>query len=288
MRRISYHRPKTVSEACEVLAGSGPRARILAGGTALGILLKERLIDIDHLVSLDAAGLDGVAWEDGVLRVGAMATHQMLAEHPVVQAHVPVLAEVLGQVASRRIRNVATLGGNLCWAEAASDPPGLLVALDATVLVQSVRGTRLLPVGDLFRDYFTTLLAPDEVLTEVQVPGAGGAGVAYLKFTPQSKADKPVLGVTALVRRDGQVCREARVVVTAAGPRPLRLPAVDAALAGRGITDTAVVGEVAQRYAEAASPVSDTRGSEAYKRRMIAVLVRRALAEAWVRAEGGR
>jgi carbon-monoxide dehydrogenase medium subunit len=287
MTSIRYHRPRTVAEACDLLAKFGPGARILAGGTALGILMKERLVDLEHIVSLESTSLDGVAWADGVLRVGAMATHQALTDHPTVRARLPILAEVLGQVASRRIRNVATLGGNLCWAEAASDPPGLLVALDASVVVQSVRGTRHLLVRDLFADYFTTALALDEVLTEVLIPAANGAGIAYLKFAPQSRADKPVLGVTARVERDGDAWGGGRVVVTAAGPRPLSLPVVDARLRGiRGGDEDAMV-HVAEGYAAAAEPVSDTRGSAAYKRRMIGVLVRRALREAWRRA-GGR
>ena len=288
MTSLQYHRPRTVAEACDLLARCGPRARLLAGGTALGILMKERLVDLEHIVSLESTDLDGLAWADGVLRVGAMATHQTLIDHPTVRERLPALAEVLAQVASRRIRNVATLGGNLCWAEAASDPPGLLVALDASVIVQSVRGTRRLRVGDLFADYFTTALAPDELLTEALIPAAGGAGIVYLKFAPQSRADKPVLGVTARVERAGDAWVGGRVVVTAAGPRPLSLPDLDARLRGVRGCDEDAIAHVADGYAAGAEPVSDTRGSAAYKRRMIGVLVRRALRAAWTRAEGRR
>jgi carbon-monoxide dehydrogenase medium subunit len=287
MTNLAYHRPAHVDEACRLLATLGPRARLVAGGTAVAILLKEGLLDADHLIGLEALALDHVDWRGGALTIGAMTTHQALAEHPLVRAHVPVLAEVLGQVASRRVRNVATLGGNLCWAEAASDPPGLLIALGARVTAVSVRGRREVAVRDLFRDYFTTTLVADELLTDVTVPGpAAGTGVAYVKFTPQSKADKPVLAVTALARRAGARCARAAVVVGAAGPVPLTLPEVDAALVD-GPMEEAAVARVAARYAETAQPVSDTRGSEAYKRRMIQVLVRRALHEAWTRAGRG-
>lgn len=285
MKSLAYHRPTSVDEASGLLATFGPRARLVAGGTAVAIVLKEGLLDVDHLIGLERVPLAAVAWRDGALAIGAMATHQTLADHPVVHARVPVLAEVLGQVASRRVRNVATLGGNLCWAEAASDPPGLLIALDARVRVVSARGGRELPVRDLFRDYFTTTLEPDEVLTEVMVPAPPAhTGVAYIKFTPQSKADKPVLAVTALVRRAGAHCVGATVVVGAAGPVPVTLPDADAALSG-GEMDEAVVADVAARYADAVQPVADGRGSEAYKRRMVGVLVRRALGQAWARAE---
>ena len=259
---------------------------MVAGGTAVAILLKEGLLDVDHLVSLDRMALDQVRWHDGVLTIGAMATHEALAAHPLVRAHVPALAQVLGQVASRRIRNVATLGGNLCWAEPASDPPGLLIALGARVAVAGTNGRRQLAVRELFQDYFTTTLAPDEVLTEVDVPAPpADAGIAYLKFTPQSRADKPVLAVTALLRRAGDRCAGAAVVVGAAGPVPLALPDADAQLEGAR-PDDELVERVAERYATAAQPVSDTRGSEDYKRAMIRVLVRRAVRQAWARAGG--
>ncbi len=284
MRTFAYHRPESLEEACGLLARLGRAARPMAGGTALTILLKEGLLDADQIVSLERVPLAGVSWSAPVLTVGAMVTHQALVDHPVVRTRVPVLAEVLAQVASRRIRNVATIGGNLCWAEAASDPPGLLVALDAQVVARSVRGDRRVAVRDLFRDYFTTTLAPDEVLTEVDVPApAADAGVAYIKFTPQSFADKPVLAVTAVVRRQDGVCAEARVVVAGAGPIPLALPAATADLRGQPLAAPGV-GRVAERYAEAARPVSDTRGSAAYKRQMIRVLVGRALRQAWARA----
>jgi aerobic carbon-monoxide dehydrogenase medium subunit len=287
VRTLDYHRPASVDETCALLATLGPRARLVAGGTAVAILLKEGLLDAEHLVSLERVPLDGVAWRGGALVIGAMVTHQVLADHPLVRAHVPILAEVFGQVASRRIRNVATVGGNLCWAEAASDPPGLLIALGARVTANRAGGRRQLAVRELFRDYFTTALAPDEILTEIEVPAPPpDAGVAYLKFTPQSKADKPVLAVTALARRVDGRCAQAAIVVGAAGPVPLGLPEVDATLAGTALED-ALIQRVAARYAEAARPVSDTRGSEGYKRRMIRVLVARALRQAWTRAGEG-
>ena len=284
MTSVAYHRPETVDDACAVLADHGPRARLVAGGTAVAILLKEGLLDVDHLVSLDALALHGVRGGDGAVVVGAMVTHQALAEHPLVRERLPALREVLLQVASRRIRNVATIGGNLCWAEAASDPPGLLMALGARVTVTSVRGRRQLAVRDLFHDYFTTTLGPDEVVTEVEVPvPPADAGVAYVKFTPHSKADKPVLAVTALVRRTGERCLGGAVVVGAAGPVPLLLPDADTALRDGGMRDDAI-DALGRAYAAAAAPVSDTRGSEAYKRRMIRVLVGRAVRQAWSRA----
>jgi carbon-monoxide dehydrogenase medium subunit len=284
MKDLEYHRPAAVDEACGLLATLGPRARVVAGGTAVAILLKEGLLDVDHLIGLERLPLDRVAWRDGALTVGATTTHQTLAEHPLVRARLPVLAEVLGQVASRRVRNVATLGGNLCWAEAASDPPGLLIALGARVTAVSVRGRREVSVRDLFQDYFTTTLAADELLTDVVVPAPpADTGVAYVKFTPQSKADKPVLAVTALARRVDGRCTGAAIVVGAAGPVPVALPDVDAWLVGAGM-DAAALERVAARYAEVARPVSDPRGSESYKRRMIRVLVRRAMEQAWARA----
>jgi carbon-monoxide dehydrogenase medium subunit len=162
------------------------------------------------------------------------------------------------------------------------------MALGARVTATSTRGRREIAVRELFTDYFTTTLAPDELLTEVSIPvPPADAGIAYIKFTPQSKADKPVLAVTALVRRADGRCVDAAVVVGAAGPVPVALPEADAELRG-GALDDAALARLGGRYAEAAQPVSDTRGSEAYKRRMIGVLIGRAMRQAWARAGAAR
>ncbi len=284
MRIVDYHLPATFDEVFELLTQYGPEARVVAGGTALTILLKEGLIDAVRLVSLERLGLEYVSWRDGALHVGAMTRLQMLADHPLVHERIPILAEVLNQVASRRIRNVATLGGNICWAEPASDPPGVLMLLDAEATIMSKRGERRLAIGDLFRDYYTTVLESDEVLSGFRIPPpTRDSGVAYIKFTPQSKADKPALGVAASVRAEKGVCVDPRVIVSAAGPTPLTLPKADSAFQGQPIDSRAVEG-LADQYAEAAQPVSDSRGSETYKRDMIRVLVRRAMQRAWARA----
>lgn len=286
MNAFDYHAPATVEEACALLGRHGEDARVLAGGTALAIALKEGLLSLGHVVSLERLPLRQVAWHDDGLHVGAMVTLQELMEHESVGARLPALREVLSQVASRRIRNVATLGGNLCWAEPATDPPGILTVLGADVEAASARGTRRVPVRDLFVDYFTTALEPDEILTGVRIPPPPPrAGIAYLKFTPQSKADKPVLGVTALVRpTDVRTVAELRVVVGAASPVPLALPAADAAMRGAGPDDDAALRRLAGEYMQAAKPPSDGRGSEGYKREMIGVLIRRAVREAWRRS----
>jgi carbon-monoxide dehydrogenase medium subunit len=286
MKIVDYHQPATFAEVSELLTRYGAEARIMGGGTALTILLKEGLIDSVRLVSLERMGLDSVAWKDGALHVGAMTSLQALADHPLVHAHLPILSEVLHQVASRRIRNVATLGGNICWAEPASDPPGILMLVEAEATIMSGRGERRLTMRDLFRDYYTTALEPDEVLTSVRIPPPRkDTGLAYIKFTPQSKADKPVLGVAASIRVERGACAEARVVVSAAGPTPLSMPEADATICGQSVESRAVE-ELGNQYAEAAQPMSDSRGSEDYKRDMVRVLVRRALRRAWTQVQG--
>ncbi len=285
MKILDYHQPATVDEASDLLAQYGSEIRIMAGGTALTILLKEGLVDGVRLMSLERLGLDTVSWHDGALEVGAMTSLQIIADHPLVLKRLSFLAEVLNQVASRRIRNVATLGGNICWAEPASDPPGVLTLLGAEATIRNRHGERRVAMRHLFRDYFTTALEPDELLTAIRIPPLPpGAGVSYIKFTPQSKADKPVLGVAALaLPAEDKLCREARVVVSAAGPTPLSLPEADAEMQGRDVESDAVE-KLAERYAEAAQPAADSRGSEKYKRDMIRVMVRRALRKAWARA----
>lgn len=277
MPDLLLHQPHSLDEACATLARYDGEARAIAGGTALVLMLRQGLLAPPALVRLDTIpGLDAIAEVDGMLRLGALATLSAVAASPLVRARVPVLAAACALVGNVRVRNAATLGGNLCEADYASDPPGVLVALDARVSIHGPRGVRELPVAALVRDFYETALAPDELVTEVRVPLPAPTGV-YLKYVTRSAEDRPCVGVTALVRRaaEGQLA-EARVAVGAVAGRPLRLPAAEA-LARGAAPDEALFRAIGEAYAAAVEPVSDARGSAAYRRQMVAVFVRRAL-----------
>jgi carbon-monoxide dehydrogenase medium subunit len=224
-----------------------------------------------------------------VLRLGALTTLRAVAEAPLVRERVPLLAGACALVGNVRVRNAATVGGNLCEADYASDPPAVLVALDARVRVHGGGGEREVPVADLIADFYENTLGPDEIVTDVLVPipPAGTHGV-YLKYVTRSSEDRPCVGAAALVRQDadGRLA-DVRVAVGAVAGQPLRLPTVEAQARGQVPSET-LFRELGEQYADAVEPVSDARGSATYRKRMVAVFVRRALHDALAGRVGAR
>jgi carbon-monoxide dehydrogenase medium subunit len=237
-------------------------ATVLAGGTFLGILINQGLLALSAFLSLARVpGLADIAVAGGELRLGALVTHRAVELSPVVRDGWPGLASTFATVASPRVRNQATVGGVLADADYASDPPAMLAALGARVVVASVRGEREVPVDELIVGHYETTLAPDELIAAVRVPG-GEHRAVYRKFRSRSHEDRPCVGV-AVVRRPNLT----RVVVGAVAHRPQLFPELcDGAPA-----------EIGSAYAEAIEPIADVRGSAEYRRRVIAVEVRRAL-----------
>jgi carbon-monoxide dehydrogenase medium subunit len=255
--------PRSLDEALALRGEHGDEATVVAGGTFLGILLNQRLIEPARLLSLHAVpGLDGIA-ANGCLELGAMTRHRAVERSAAVQAGWPALALAFSLVASPRVRNQATVGGVLADGDYASDPPAMFVALGAVAVVRSVRGEREVPVAELIVGHYETTLQPDELIVAVRVPG-GTERAVYRKFRSRSREDRPCVCVAAARCGGGEL----RVVVGAVSGRPQLFPELcrdgDAA-------------EIGRRYAEAIEPISDLRGSAAYRRRVIAVEVRRAL-----------
>lgn len=169
-----YHQPTDLDGAITALALHGAEAAPIAGGTELLLLMKLGLAELGHLVNLKRiAGLDGIEAQDGMLRIGALASHARIAASPIVRAHLPALSELCGTIANARVRASGTLGGNLCFAEPRADPPVLLAALGAEVELVSASGVRRLPVDEFILAPMTTALEPAEILREIAVPLAG-------------------------------------------------------------------------------------------------------------------
>lgn len=263
--------PVTLEEAIALRGERGDDATVLAGGTFLAILMNQDLIAPEALLSLGGVGgIDYVEEVEGELRLGAMARHRDVERSAVVREGWPVLALAFSLVASPRVRNQATVGGVLADADYASDPPAVLAALGARVVLRSGRGTRTVSIGELILGFYETCIEPDEILVEVCVPPCPARAV-YRKFRSRSSEDRPCVAVAA-ARGDSGL----RVVVGAVSDRPRELP--DAlALAGNGAPGPSEAAEIARRYAREIDPLDDSRGSSAYRRRIIEVEVRRAL-----------
>ncbi|SIQ12563.1 xanthine dehydrogenase family protein subunit M [Pseudacidovorax sp. RU35E] len=281
MREFDYLEPASVEEASRMLADVGEDARVIAGGTALMLAMRQRMLAPTHLISVARIErLRGIGFETGHgLRIGALARHSDIARSPLVQAHAPVLASMAARVANPQVRNQGTLGGNLCYADPSTDPPGCLMALDARVVLGSARGERVLIMEEFLVDYYVTALEPDELVLEIRVPLQlpGSEGV-YTRFLRTAAEHRPLASVALVVRRDGALCHEARLAIGASVPIPARMRRAEAFLAGRRIT-AAVAAEAADIVAQDIAPVSDLRGSAEHRREMVRAMTRRTVAE---------
>ena len=278
MRRFELLEPRTIDDACGLLADHED-AKVIAGGTALLILIKQGVYLPTTLVNLKKVrGASEISYAPGTgLRIGALATIHEVETAAAVRDHYPALANACHQVANIRIRNLATIGGNLAHADYQSDPPSALVGLGASVELTSTGGTRQAPLEEFLLGSYETAIEPGEVLSAVIVPPPEpGVRGAYLKFTTRSSEDRPCAGITALVRMREGACEEARLVVGAVSAAPVRVRAAEDLARGSGLSPDVLDG-MADAAAEAVDPVEDLRGSADYKRHLVRVLARRAV-----------
>jgi len=283
MPNIKLLKPTSLDEALSHLSAKSDETKIISGGTALVIMLKNRLIAPATLLSL--AGLQelrGIRHEPGIgLRIGALATIREAETSLVIRERQPILAQTFGKVGNIRVRHAATVGGNLSEADYASDPPCVLVALRARAKARSARAEREIPLTDFFKGFYETALAPDEILTELIVPDAlPETRAAYVKYVSRSSEDRPCVGMAAVVENqaDGS-CKSLRLVAGAVAETPQEIASAEALAGGKRLTDT-VIDEIADAYSSAIEPLSDLRGSAWYRKQIIRVMARRAMQQA--------
>jgi carbon-monoxide dehydrogenase medium subunit len=243
-------------------------------------MMKQRLVRPSCLVSLRSVrGLNSIELRDGGLRIGGLATHREVETSSLVRRRFPMLAETYHHVATIRVRNMATVGGGLAHADPNQDPPPALIALAATAKATSANGSRVISLDAFFTDYYETVLKPDEIVTEVFVPKlpAHSAG-AYLKFLPRTADDYATVSAAIVLTLDksNKVVSDVRIALGSVGTTPIRATAAEAVLRGQPVRAEAFA-EAGEKAKEAVDPISDFRGSAAYKREMAGVFVRRAL-----------
>ena len=281
MRPFDYVEPETLEEALEILAGDPDDTLVMAGGTSVVILMKQDLLRPARVLGLRRiAPLREISASGGGLVLGALATHGALARSEPVRRHASALASTFAAVATVRIREQATLGGNLAHADPAQDPPVTLLALDGVAIARSRFGERRIPLDALFADIFETSLEPGELLLRVELPALpAGARATYKKFLPATFDDYATVSVAAVVATDGAgACTHARIALGGAGPVPMRAHEAERSLIGHQLDDAAIR-EAAALAAAATDPIDDLRGSADYKRAMAGVWTERALRE---------
>lgn len=277
---LKFVQPESHAETLEALTRYGDEAKIIAGGTAVVLMLQQRLIAPEVLVSLGRVpGLDYIETKPDGIHVGPLTSLRDVSLSSLVQQHYPALAYACGEVGNVRIQNQATLGGNLAEADYASDPPAVLLALDASVAIGSSSGSRIVPLADFFLGFYTTVLEPDEMVSEVTIPSLGpDTRMTYLKYKSRSSEDRPCAGVAVVAAFEDGVCTDLRVAVGAACEVPNRLPEFETMAQGQPLSDE-LIAEIAEGYAANIETLDDLRGSAWYRTQMVKVHVRRALME---------
>jgi aerobic carbon-monoxide dehydrogenase medium subunit len=284
-RAFHYHRAASLKEAVTMLSQLGDDAKLLAGGQSLIPLMKLRFANPGHLVDLNfISGTSHIKEEVGGLSFGALTRHAEI-ETSVLAAKIPILHDCAAGIADVQVRNRGTIGGSLAEADPSGDWAVVLMTLATEVRCLGTNGERTVPLGEFVKDAYTTALAHDELVTEVRVKtppkGSGGAYIAFKRSAPVY----PTASAAAQLTMDGDVCKDAAIVLGCVGLTAIKVPDAEAALRGHSITDKTIKAAM-EAASAAADPQTDMRGSADYKRTLVAALVKRALDAALRRARG--
>jgi CO/xanthine dehydrogenase FAD-binding subunit len=284
IRAFEYYAAKDLRDALEKMDEWGPQAKILAGGTDLVPALKKKKIQPHFVISLHKLReLDYVRKTDSQIRIGAMARHGDLARNIILKTHCSILANAVSLIGSWQIRNVATIGGNLCTASPAADSAGPLLALEARAVIVGLDGEKEIPLASFFKGPGETALQPNQLLKEIVIdlPKTRSAG-CYLKLMRKKAVDLSLVGVAFQAELDESETRLGRVAIGLGGVAPTPIRARDAEQGLVGLTYREIMKrapEAAHRAVEATRPISDVRASASYRRAVVEAYVQRAIEE---------
>jgi CO/xanthine dehydrogenase FAD-binding subunit len=286
--RFDYIVPKTLDEALKALNEHKGSAKLLAGGTDLVPQLKKRELKTPgYVIDLKGiSGLDGISYDAEGLQIGPLATISSIAQSPEVQERYPMLVQAALGMASPQVRNRGTFAGNICNAVPSADSAPSLLALNATIMIKSIRGERTISIDQFFTGPRKTMLAADEMLVGITVPKPlpASRGV-YLKLSPRHSMDLAIVGVAAVGISENGVCKDIRIALGAVAPTPIRAPMAEAILQGKPITSV-LINEAAKNAITQCSPIDDHRASQEYRCDMVYVLTKRALNQILLPQEG--
>ena len=279
IRSFELLQPHSLAEAVELLRKHGDDARAIGGGTTLVILMKQRALYYPYLVDLQSVpGLNEIKMASDGVRIGALATHRMIELSPVIRQAFPVVAEAFSHIGNVRVRQTASIGGNLAHADYRLDPPPPLLALGAEVTAVGPSGARTIPVKNFFRGLYETVLDAGEILTEVKIPAMpANSKAVYLRYGTLSANDWPCVNVAAFLRKANGRCQELRVALGGVAATPLLVTGLE--FANDQKLDDAVIEKILAAVDQQISPSSDLRGSEWYKRKMARLFTKKAIAQ---------
>lgn len=281
MPDFAYHAPQTLDEACTLLAELGSKAIVLAGGTdvlhkmKVGKLAPENLVSLKHLDDLRT-----IRHEPGRgIVMGALTSHNAIYTSKLLQERFLSLPMAAHTMASNQICNMGTVGGNIVNGVPSADLPPILIALNASIRLVSVKGERTMPLEDFFHGAAETVIAPGELLADITIPDQPTTGSTYMKFGLRRSGALAVVGVAVSVRVAGDILEDARVVLASAAPTVMRAKGAEDFLRGKKINDD-LLAEAGEKAAAESRPRDSIRGSAEYRRNLVGVLTKRALRKA--------
>jgi len=284
--KFEYLTPKTLDEAISMLQQYGEEAKILSGGHSLIPMMKLRFATPEYLIDInDLPGLDYIKEEDDYLKIGALTREVALEDSELINSKYPLLLDTAKMIADPQVRNLATIAGNLAHGDAANDHPATMLALNASIVITSSTGERVVSINDFFKGFFTTALASDEILTEIRIPiPEAGSGGAYHKLE-RKVGDYATAGVAVQLTIDvSGTCSYVGIGLTNVNSTPMRALRSEQMLNGQVINQE-LIDQAADAASEDCSPSADLRGDEEYKRAMVGVLTKRTLKKALERAQ---
>lgn len=283
MRPFEYLEPDNLAQACQFISEYKDKAKIIAGGQSLLPILKQRIISPRYLISIkNLHELEYIRENGAGIEIGALTTHHSIETSPLIKEKFPMLVDMERSLGSVQIRNWGTIGGNLCHADPATDPGPALLAFKAKVKAASIRGTREIPLDSFFISYLETVLEPDEILTEIDIPcPPAHTGFSYVKESVRF-GERAIASVAVAITMHGKNVKEARIVLGATGNTPLRATEAEKVY---NIEGSWSMDKAAEAAAEEAQPRSDLEGTTEYKKEIIRVITKKALGQAVMRAQ---
>ena len=288
LRNFEFFEATTIAEASSLLTQHGEKASLLAGGTDIIIGMKEWAIAPEYVISLEKVpGLDGITSSaNGGVLIGAMTKMRDIEQSQLVCEHYTALAEGAGEVGSIQIRNLATIGGNICHSSPAADTVAALLVLDAQVKIASADGEREVPIADFFVGPGQNVLQTGEIVTGFECPPcSANSGSQYIKQKIREVMDLAFVGVASAVQLNNRVVEDVKIGLAAVAPTPIRATNAEEIIRGKGLNDD-ILNQAGSAAAAQSSPISDLRCSADYRREIVDVLTRRTVQNATERARG--
>jgi carbon-monoxide dehydrogenase medium subunit len=281
LKAFEFHQPTTLEEASRLLVDLGDGAMVYAGGTDIIPRTKLKKLAPDHLVNIKGIdALKEIDFDGEILKLGALVRFNDIIFSDVIKEHFPILAEVARSVASHQVRNLATVGGNICNAAPSADSVPILIALGAKVNIYTAQGETDMPLEEFFKGPGEVELQRGDILTNIILKKpTESTGFAYQKHKIRKTLEIAIVGVAVALEMDGENCKDARIVVGAAAPTPIRCPKAEELLKGTtlGVKEVRNAGKAA---AKEVSPIDDVRGTAEYRREMTRICLKRAVRDA--------